>query len=167
MHSVNLTLLGARMLRELATKLSGVLERNSHSMRRNCDSPVRVSFEPVKTTGNLHITMDGLSISGEASDCSKTGIGFVVPSIRVKEFYLVGQDRRLNLELDLPSGKVKMKVIGRRYIRVGQHLSMERFLVGAEILDMNPADRQIYDDFLRFGAKRAGAPSPSLEMGMK
>lgn len=155
------------MIRELVTKLSGVLERNSHSTRRKCDSPVRVSFEPVKTTGNLHITMDGLSLSGEAADVSKTGIGFIVPSIRVKEFYLVGQDRRLNLELDLPGGKVKMKVIGRRYIRVGQHLSMERFFVGAEILEMGPADRQIYDDFLRYGATRAGAASPSLEMGVK
>jgi hypothetical protein len=154
------------MIRELVTKLSGMMERNSHSIRKKCDAPIRVSFEPVRTTGNLHTTMEGLSISGEAADLSKTGLAFIVPSIRVKEFYLVGQDRRLNVELDLPEGKVKMTVLGRRYIKIGQHLSDERFLVGAEIVDMKRESRQIYDEFLRFGVNRAKSASPSLEMGI-
>ncbi len=154
------------MLREFVTKLSGVLERNSHSIRRRCDAPIRVSFEPVKTTGNLHTTIDGLAISGEVSDVSNTGIGFIVPSIRLKEFYLVGQERRLNVEIDLSGEKVKMKVIGRRYQKIGQHLSTERYLVGAEIVEMRESDRQVYEHFLRFGAKRSGSSAPSLEMGV-
>jgi hypothetical protein len=154
------------MLRELVTKLSGVLERNSHSIRKKCDAPVRISFEPVRTTGNLHTTMEGLAISGEAADVSKTGIAFIVPSIRVKEFYLVGQDRRLNVELDLPDGKVRMTVVGRRYIKIGQHLSDERFFVGAEIVEMKSHDRQIYDEYLRFALKGAKTAAPSLEMGI-
>jgi hypothetical protein len=154
------------MIRELVTKLSGVLERNKHSIRKRCDAPVRISFEPTRTTGNLHTTMEGLSISGEAADVSRTGIAFIVPSIRVKEFYLVGQDRLLNVELDLPDGKVRMKVLGKRYIKVGQHLSDERFFVGAEIVEMRREDRQIYDEFLRFALKRAKTAEPSLEMGI-
>ncbi len=154
------------MLRELVTKLSGVLERNAHSIRRKCDAPIRISFEPVKTTGNLHTTMDGLAISGEVADLSTTGIGFFVPSIRLKEYYLVGQDRRLNVEIDLPGERVKMKVVGRRYQKIGQHLSNERYLIGAEIVEMGTNDRQSYDQFLRFGPKRAGASAPSLEMGV-
>jgi hypothetical protein len=110
--------------------------------------------------------MEGLSICGEAADVSKTGIAFIVPSIRVKEFYLVGQERLLNVELDLPEGKVKMKVLGKRYIKVGQHLSDERFFVGAEIIEMRREDRQIYDEFLRFALKRAKTAEPSLEMGI-
>lgn len=153
------------MIRELVAKLSGVLERNSHSARRPCDAPVKISFEPVKTTGNLHITMEGLGISGEMADISKTGIAFVVPSIRVKEFYLVGQERRLNVEIDLPGGKVKMKVLGRRYEKVGQHISAERYLVGAEIVDMTNADRQLYEAHLRYGTKHP-VTSQSWEMGV-
>jgi hypothetical protein len=153
------------MIRELFTKLSGVLERNTHSIRRKCDAPVRVSFEPVKSTGNLHKTMEGLSISGEAADVSKTGIAFVVGAIRVKEFYLVGQDRRLLVELDLPGRKIKMKVIGRRYEKVGIHVSAERYLIGAEIVEMEESHRLAYERFLRFGSKRTGSTSPSWEMG--
>lgn len=154
------------MIRELVTKLSGLMERNSHSIRKKCDAPIRVSFEPVYTTGNLHTTMEGLSISGEAADVSKTGIAFIVASIRLKEFYLVGQDRKLNLELDLPEGKVRMKVIGRRYIKIGQHLTDERFFVGAEIVEMTAENRQIYDEYLRFALKRGKSTAPSLEMGI-
>ena len=154
------------MIRELMIKLSGVLERNSHSIRRKCDAPVRISFEAVKTTGNLHKTMEGLSISGEAADVSKTGIAFVVGAIRVKEFYLVGQDRKLLLELDLPGRKIEMKVVGRRYEKVGIHVSSERYLIGAEIVEMEESHRQAYDRFLRYGAKSPRSRSPSWEMGV-
>jgi hypothetical protein len=109
--------------------------------------------------------MEGLSISGEAADVSKTGIAFIVGAIRVKEFYLVGQDRKLNVELDLPGRKVKMKVIGRRYEKVGIHVSAERYLIGAEIVEMEESHRQAYERFLRYGAKRPGSTSPSWEMG--
>ena len=154
------------MLRELVTKLSSVFERNSHHLRKKCDAPVRISFEPVKTTGNLHITMDGLAISGEASDLSKTGIGFIVSSIRVKEFYLVGQDRSLIVELDLPAGKIKFKAIGRRYNKFDQDSSIEKYFVGAEIVDIQGRDKQLLDEFLRFGIARPKNAAPSLEMGI-
>jgi hypothetical protein len=153
------------MIRELVTKLSSVFERNSHNLRKKCDAPVRISFEPVKTTGNLHITMDGLSISGEAVDLSKTGIGFIVSSIRVKEFYLVGQERKLIVEVDLPAGKIKFKAIGRRYNKFGQHLSNEKYFVGAEIVDIQGRDKQLLDEYIRFGVTRPRTSAASLETG--
>ena len=153
------------MIRELVTKLSGVLQRNTHDIRKKCDAPVRISFEPVRTTGNLHTTMEGLALSGEAADVSKSGIGFIVSSIRIKEFYLVGQDRRLIVELDLPAGRIKFKAIGKRYIRFGQHLSAEKFFVGAEIVEISGRDKQLYEDYLRFGFKAVKSPSTSMELG--
>ena len=153
------------MIRELATKLSAVFQRNTHDVRKKCDAPVRISFEPVRTTGNLHTTMEGLALSGEAADVSATGIGFIVSSIRIKEFYLVGQDRRLIVELDLPAGRIKFKAIGRRYIRFGQHLSNEKFFVGAEIVEISGRDKQLYEEYLRFGFKTVKSPSTSLELG--
>ena len=154
------------MLRELVTKLSSVFERNSHNLRKKCDAPVRISFEPVKTTGNLHVTMEGLGISGEAVDLSQGGIGFIVSSIRIKEFYLVGQERTLIVEVDLPAGKIKFKAIGRRYNKVGQHLTNEKYFVGAEITDINGRNKQLLEEFLRFGITRpSGASAASLEMG--
>jgi hypothetical protein len=110
--------------------------------------------------------MEGLALSGEAADVSTTGIGFIVSAIRIKEYYLVGQDRRLIVELDLPAGRIKFKAVGRRYIRFGQHLSAEKFFVGAEIVEISGRDKQLYEEFLRFGFKSVKGHSPSLEMGM-
>ncbi len=152
------------MIRELVTKLSSVFERNAHHARKKCDAPVRVSFAPVKTTGNLHITMDGLAISGEGVDLSKAGIGFIVSSIRIKEFYLVGQERTLIVEVDLPAGKIKFKAVGRRYNKL-EHLSTEKYFVGAEITEISGRNKQLLEEFLRFGMTRPAAAAASLEMG--
>ncbi|MFL6467946.1 MAG: hypothetical protein ACJ72Z_08310 [Pyrinomonadaceae bacterium] len=154
------------MIRELVTKLSAMFERNSHNIRKKCDAPIRVSFESVRTTGNLHTTLEGIAISGEAVDISKAGIGFIVSSIRVKEFYLVGQDRTLIVELDLPAGKIKFKAIGRRYNRIGIHLSNEKYFVGAEIVEIQGRSKQLLEEFLRFGVARPKSTAPSLEMGI-
>lgn len=104
-------------------------------------------------------------MSGETVDVSKTGVAFMVSQIRMKENYLVGQERVLNVEIDLPGGKVRMRVVGRRYEREGIHLSDERYLVGAEIIEMDKPDRDIYNQFLRYGGKRRGSTAPSLAQG--
>jgi hypothetical protein len=90
-------------------------------------------------------------MTGETYDMSGSGIAFVVSSIRVMENYLVGQERVLLAELDLPGGKVKMKVLGRRYEQVGVHLSTEKYLVGAEIVHISAREREAYEHFLKFG----------------
>lgn len=151
------------MIRELINKLRGTLVERSHSARKKHNLPIKISFDPQFNTGRLN---DTLYISGETADVSSTGVGFIVSAIRVRENYLVGQERTLNAEIDLPGGKVKMKMIGRRYEKVGIHLSTERFLIGAEITDMSKPDRERYEHFLRYGGKRGGATSPSFEMGV-
>jgi hypothetical protein len=154
------------MIREFINRLRGTLVERSHSARKKHNLPIKISFESQFATGRLNSPNDKLYISGETADVSSTGIGFIVSAIRVRENYLVGQDRTLNAEIDLPGGKVTMKLIGRRYEKVGIHLSTERFLIGAEITDMSKADRERYEHFLRYGGKRAGATAPSFEMGV-
>lgn len=153
------------MIRELADKITRFFAERSHSARKGFNVPIKISFEPLKTTGKLPSSTDNLYITGETNDLSGTGIGFVVSSIRVRENYLVGQDRRLNVEIDLPGGKIQMKVIGRRYEKVGQHLSTEKFLIGAEIVEIGKTQREAYEHFLRYGNKHKKAAAPSFEMG--
>jgi hypothetical protein len=100
-------------------------------------------------------------------DISATGIGFIVPAIRIKEKYLVGQERVLNVELDLSGRKIRMQVRGVRYERVGIHLSAERFVVGAEIVNMNDEDQAAYDHLLKYGKKAGKATSSIIEIGVE
>lgn len=152
------------MIRELVGKLTGFLAETSHSARKQYNLPIKITFEPIHTTGGLRAPSEKLFITGETHDLSRSGVGFIVSSIRVRENYLVGQDLKLTAEIDLPGRKVRMKIIGRRYEKVGIHLSTERFLIGAEIVEISKGDREIYEDFLKYG-NRKKATSPSLEMG--
>jgi hypothetical protein len=153
------------MIRSIITKITGLIAERSHASRKRYAAPVKIWFEPLNVKGIHTSSADGIYVSGETVDMSITGLGFMVSMIRVKENYLVGQERVLNVEIDLPRDKVKMQVIGRRYEREGIHESLERYLVGAEIVNISEADREAYEHFLCHGATRRRAVSPSLEMG--
>jgi len=134
--------------------------------RRRHTAPVKIWFEPEINSERAREAERAACLLGETFDISRTGVAFVVSSIRVKEKYLVGHDRTLNLEIDLPNGKVHMKVIGRRHEKVGQHISTERFLVGAHILKVDEADKENYEAFLRRGSRGMRRATGSLELGI-
>jgi hypothetical protein len=142
------------MLRELASKFSITWTERRTSKRKEFQVPVKVSFAPPeKNPLNLTAPHDESFLSGETVDLSETGIAFAVSSIRIKEKYLVGQQRVLKVELELAGKKVHMRMMGMRYERVGIHSSTERYLVGATITEMSDDDRQKYDFFLKNGKK--------------
>lgn len=153
------------MIRKLTTTISRLFAERSHAPRVKCSVPLKVTFEPIKSTSKLPTSTMPVFMTGETYDLSDTGIAFVVSSIRVMENYLVGQERILVTELDLPDGKIIMKVIGRRYEQVGLHLSTEKYLVGAEIVEIGDADRESYDHFLKSGLKPLKA-APQMQLGV-
>jgi|SRR4030095_11751160 hypothetical protein len=155
------------MLRELASRFSVSWIERRASLRKKYSLPVKICFAPEKNPHNITTSCEELFLSGETVDISETGIGFVVASIRIKEKYLVGQERLLNVELDLAGKKILMKVLGKRYERVGIHASTERYMVGAAIMEMSQDDRQKYEYFLRNGKKLLKtAGVPAFEMGV-
>lgn len=152
------------MIRELITRFNRSLSERMVSSRRRHAAPVKVWFDPDNNTERAKNEALSACIMGETADISRTGIGFVVPSIRIKEKYLVGQQRNLNIEIDLPTGKVFMRAIGCRYEKVGIHLSAERFFIGAQIVSLVGADRETYETFLRNG-NRPPRGAASMELG--
>ena len=153
------------MLREWISKFNKSLTKSVVSFRKTYHAPIKVWFEPDRATGRLEAPNESINAMGETADLSKTGIAFLMSSIRIKEKYLVGQDRILNAEIDLPSGKVRMQLLGKRYERVGQHISIEKFLIGAEIVKMSDDNREAYENFLRYaGRRKKGAGSLGLEI---
>ena len=153
------------MIRELINKFNRLLSEKSVSLRRNHTAPIKIWFDPDVNTERGRELARAACVLGETSDLSRTGIAFIVPSIRVKEKYLVNQERKLNVEIDLPNGKVFMRMIGRRYEKVGLHVSTERFMIGAQILEIPAEDKEIYETFLRKGG-RLKKSSANLELGI-
>jgi hypothetical protein len=155
------------MIRELASRFSVTWFERRASVRKKFHVPVKVSFAPEKNPHNIKCPVDESFISGETVDLSETGIGFIVSAIRIKEKYLVGQDRVLNVELELAGKKVRLQLLGKRYERVGIHSSTEKYLVGGVIVAMSADDRQKYEFFLKNGKKLLKASGvPAFEMGV-
>lgn len=135
-------------------------------VRHKFQIPLKVWFEPEDgKTGKLKLPQvtESLFIRGETQDLSRSGIAFLVPSIRIKENYLVGGGRALVAELDLPNGRARMRIFGKRYEQVGEHLSVSRYLIGASIAHITPENLEIYEYFLRHGNR---AKAGGLELGI-
>ena len=152
------------MIRELITRFNRSLSERMVSSRRRLKAPVKVWFDPDVNTDQARDDARAVCIFGETADISRTGIGFIVPFIRIKEKYLVGQERNLNIEIDLPTGKVCMKAVGCRYEKVGIHISAERFFVGAQILNLSGTDKENYETFLKNG-NRPVRGAAAIELG--
>jgi hypothetical protein len=154
------------MIRELITRFNRSLSERMVSARRRHTAPLKVWFDADVNSERAQELARSACILGETVDISRSGIGFLVPSIRLKEKYLVGQDRNLNIEIDLPTGKVHIRAIGRRYEKVGIHISTERFLVGAEIMSIDDVDKENYETFLKNGNRRLKTAPRELELGI-
>ncbi len=153
------------MLRELVSRFSSTIAERRASVRKKYNVPVKVYFPPSKDGVKQVQSWDDAFLSGETADISATGIGFVVSAIRIRDRYLVGQERLLNVELDLSGTKVRMQVRGRRYEKIGIHLSVEKYLIGAEIIAVDEADKSAYEHFLANAHELSGKLAPVLELG--
>ncbi len=126
------------------------------AQRRELHLPIKISITPDRPTGRLTGAgaPEQFSIRGETKDLSKTGVAFVVSAIRIREYYLVGENRPLKAEIDLPDGtKLKMSLVGKRYEQINIHDSVSEYLIGAHITQMSNDEREIYEEFLKTGGK--------------
>jgi hypothetical protein len=152
------------MLRKWIAKFNKSRAERVVSVRHDREVPIKLSFELSGKTGKS-VSPQILFITGETKDLSQSGIAFTISSIRIKENYLVGEGRILNAELDLPNGKVSMKIVGQRYEPIeNEHLSVGKYLVGASILQMTDENREVYEYFLRFGDAKGN--TGSLKFGI-
>ncbi|MEJ7861770.1 MAG: hypothetical protein WKF90_09055 [Pyrinomonadaceae bacterium] len=152
-------------LRKLISKFDKSITERNIAQRHKYEVPITVSFEPVRKTRGLNLPIQKPLIRGETKDLSKTGIAFIVSSIRFNEDYLVGDGRCLDVELKLPNGKVEMQIVGQRYEQFGdKYNSAIKFLIGAKIVQMSEADKELYEEFLRIGST-VQKNSASLEFG--
>ncbi|MGD9562235.1 MAG: PilZ domain-containing protein [Pyrinomonadaceae bacterium] len=156
------------MLRELVSKFSRIVAERRASVRKRYSLPVKVCFAPVeKDPVKTATPCDEAFLSGETTDLSAEGLGFIVSAIRINEKYLVGQDRVLNLELDISGRKLRMRARGVRYERVAIHLSTERYLIGAQIVWMSEADEAAYAELIQRGQKSHQAAPSVVEAAAK
>ncbi|MGI8468488.1 MAG: PilZ domain-containing protein [Pyrinomonadaceae bacterium] len=137
------------LIRQLVARLNCLLMNRRNAPRRKFCVPVTIIIPPEKNLNANLLKRETLLMQGETKDLSEDGIAFYVSSIRLREHYLVGEERPLIAELDLPEGQVKMKIVGVRYERENGNSAGLKYLIGARISEMPAPEREIYNRFLR------------------
>ena len=87
--------------------------------------------------------MDGYTL-----DLSSNGLALVVPRITLGEHHLVGENRGLNLKIQLPSGPVEMQATPVRYERLEEDRNETGYVIALKIVRMPDDDRARYSAYV-------------------
>jgi hypothetical protein len=97
---------------------------------------------------NLKGSSRTMSMAGHTFDLSANGIALIVPAITLGEHHLVGGNRGLHAQLELPSGPVEMEVGPVRYERLDEHASETGYLIAVKIVGMSESDKARYTEYV-------------------
>ena len=95
------------------------------------------------------------TIGGHTVDISATGLALNVPAIRIDEHYLVGDNRRLQVILELPIGPVELQVTPVRYESLEEDELEKSYTIGVRITEMNEKDRAQFNEYVQRFLKRS------------
>ena len=129
--------------RRIVSRLRRFVGNRRHSKRVRARLSVTLSLSDPRLSSNGHRRLP--SLDGHTLDVSATGLALVVPAIRIGEHYLAGDERKLHIRLELPSGPIEMRVATVRYESLEDESG---YLIGARILEMSDADRASFDTYV-------------------
>ena len=139
------------LARTIVARLRQYVGDRRHSKRQR----VRLNFSlslPSKTK-SLNGSQRVISMKGHTLDLSANGLALIVPQITLGEHHLVGENRSLNLQLELPEGQVELQAAPVRYERLEDDELETGYLIAAKIVHMPDDDRV---KFLEYVANLAG-----------
>jgi hypothetical protein len=130
---------------ELARRIAARLREFIGDRRRarHCRARLLFSVSVVGQKPTSNGAQRPRSIDGHTLDISATGLALVVPAIRVGEQYLMGENRRLEIRLELPEGTVAMQAIPVRYESL-EDGTENGYLIGVQVEQMTEQDRDQY-----------------------
>lgn len=132
-------------LRSIVGRLRVYAGDRRHVSRRGTHLLVTVAPEaPSRVNGRRSVP----ALEGYTRDISPDGLGLIVPAIRIGEHYLAGENCRLLVLLELPSGPVYIHATSVRYERLDEDKNDHGYLIGARITEMSPEHRKRFMSYL-------------------
>ena len=141
-------------IRFFTSRLSESAQKLFSAPRKKASLPLTVSLEVGKATGSFNKSHQKLSVAGVTQDFSSGDINFILPFIRLGEHYLAGSEQKLILEIEMPERKVRIKATAQSYEMIGEHSSVNQYLIAAKITEMNAGEREYLENFIKFGEQR-------------
>lgn len=136
----------AEFTRGIVSRLRQFVGDRRHLKRQRLRLAFSISVaSPAKS---LNGTRRMSSMDGHTLDISPTGMALIVPAIRIGEHHLVGENRSLNLKLELPVGPIEMQVTPIRYEALEDHPSETGYLIGVKVVGMAVEDRAKFLEYV-------------------
>ncbi len=119
--------------------------RNARRYRRSVSFNVSL-FDPKLSREQLE---HAPYLEGTTLDLSASGLGLIVPAIRINDRYLTAPDQILHLLLKVPSGQIEMRVAPVRYEQLDREGAADGYLIGVRIADMSDDARARFEEYLK------------------
>jgi hypothetical protein len=134
------------LVRSIASRLRRFIGNRRGSPRFRIKLPLSISVVDATHTGsNRHApTLDGYT-----RDLGLTGLGIIVPAIRIESEYLTHQNRKLMVKLQLPDGQVEIEASCVRYLMLEKADQDKGHLIGVKIASMSDNHRARYLAFVK------------------
>ncbi|HEY3040556.1 MAG TPA: PilZ domain-containing protein [Pyrinomonadaceae bacterium] len=136
----------AELTRSIVSRLRQYVGDRRHQRRRKVRLPFNLSL--VSLTRNLNGARRVSSVDGHTMDLSPNGLALIVPAITLGEHHLVGENRPLNVKLELPQGPVEMQVLPVRYESLEDHETETGYLIATRIFRMSDHDRAKFTEYV-------------------
>jgi len=132
----------ARLRRKPTTERRAAQRFTTHLERRLV---VNVSLLDMKPDGSRGPTV----LAGFTRDVSESGLGIVLPDIRIGKSSVTRPDKTLRIMLGLPGEPIEIQALPVRYVEMEEDAESEGYLVGVHIIKMSERDRSRYQAFLQ------------------
>lgn len=140
------------IVRSIANRLREFVGNRRRARRFRVRLPLSIMLLDVSTATPLSDTTDAPhlhTLRGHTCDISATGLGLIVPAIRVGERYLTGEGRELHIRLELPSAPLHIRARPVRYERLEPGAKETGYVIGVHITEMSQHDRTIFNQYLK------------------
>ena len=141
--------------RRIVSSLRRFIGNRRHSKRVRARLACTISLADPRLGSNGSRRLP--TLNGHTLDISSTGLALVVAAIRIGEHYLAGDERKLHVKLDLPTGPVEMRVASVRYESLEESSEESGYVIGARITEMSDQHRASYNSYVSKVLKRAPA----------
>ncbi|HSS18778.1 MAG TPA: PilZ domain-containing protein [Pyrinomonadaceae bacterium] len=136
----------AEFTRTIVSRLRQYVGDRRRSKRQSARLDLSLSL--ASATKSLNGTRRIESMAGHTIDLSANGVALVVPRITLGDHHLVGENRGINLRIELPEGPVEMQTAPVRYERLEEHKLETGYLIAVKIVSMSADDRARFSEYV-------------------
>jgi len=136
----------SELARSLVSQLRRFLGDRRHGKRQRAQLAFTLSL--ASPSNKVNGARKSAVLKGHTLDVSINGVALIVPSILLGEHHLIGENRKLNVKLELAQEMVEMEVVPIRYESLEEHETETGYLIGALIVEMSKTDRERFTQYL-------------------